>query len=484
VAAAAAAGTYSSSVTAISSPASNATLPTTANVSSSTPTITVTPTSLNAFSNTQGIASASQAWTVQLANGTADVTVHNLAGFETSTDNVTFSTADKVLTHSGTTLIGQPVSMYTRVAAATAIGSYSGNITHTSTGASTVNVAVSANVVSGTNGFYRSITVDHTKVPNTNQTNFPVLFAGTYTYLKSVGNGGKVQNASGFDIEFCADNACVTKLNWEIESWNAATGAIVAWIQVPTLTTGSDFVYYLNYGNVAITTDQSNITGTWSNGFTQVQHFNETLTAAGQTLHDRTSTANNATSAGSWSGTQQTTGLYGPTLQFLNASTDYATMASTISLSSTYTIEWIGAPIATSGALDQHWLVYGLASAGGINWNFFSAKARLNNVNSSPNDQIIDNTSSTLGTYTYIAFTRTGTSAIAYHDGTQSATSSTGGNQSMDAFGANGGVNTYNINNEEFRISNVVRSPDWIATTQNTTKSPSTFYTVGSEVAH
>src|SRR5208283_4210852 len=37
--------------------------------------------------------------------------------------------------------------------------------------------------------YRRAIVIDHTKVPNTDQANFPVLITGTYTYLATVANG-------------------------------------------------------------------------------------------------------------------------------------------------------------------------------------------------------------------------------------------------------------------------------------------------------
>jgi hypothetical protein len=69
--------------------------------------------------------------------------------------------------------------------------------------------------------YQRSITIDHTKVPNTNQSNFPVLISGTYSYLATVANGGNVQNANGYDIIFTSDAACTTKLDHEVETWPA-----------------------------------------------------------------------------------------------------------------------------------------------------------------------------------------------------------------------------------------------------------------------
>jgi len=65
--------------------------------------------------------------------------------------------------------------------------------------------------------YRRAITIDHTKVPNTDQSNFPVLISGTYSYLATVPNSGNVQNANGYDVIFTSDAACTTKLNHEVD---------------------------------------------------------------------------------------------------------------------------------------------------------------------------------------------------------------------------------------------------------------------------
>ena len=51
----------------------------------------------------------------------------------------------------------------------------------------------------------RTITINDTKVPNTDQMNFPVLISlppNTYPDLKTTANGGSVTNANGYDILF------------------------------------------------------------------------------------------------------------------------------------------------------------------------------------------------------------------------------------------------------------------------------------------
>src|SRR5687768_9845668 len=62
--------------------------------------------------------------------------------------------------------------------------------------------------------YRRTITIDRTKVPNTDQTNFPMLITGTFSYLATAANGGNVQNSSGFDIIFTSDAAGSTLLSW------------------------------------------------------------------------------------------------------------------------------------------------------------------------------------------------------------------------------------------------------------------------------
>src|SRR5205807_9844274 len=71
--------------------------------------------------------------------------------------------------------------------------------------------------------YRRAITIDHTKIPNTDQISFPLLVSGTYSYLATVANGGGVQSANGYDIIFTSDAAGLVKLDHEIESYNPTT---------------------------------------------------------------------------------------------------------------------------------------------------------------------------------------------------------------------------------------------------------------------
>lgn len=139
-------------------------------------------------------------------------------------------------------------------------------------------------------GQYRTITVDHTKVPS-NRTNFPVLVNGVYSSLATVANGGKVTDAQGDDIGFYSSPTCSTgKLDWETVFWSSTTGTVEYWVEIPSLSSSVDTVFYLCYGNSSITTDQSNKTGTWDSNFGGVWHLPDGTTL---TANDSTSNANN-----------------------------------------------------------------------------------------------------------------------------------------------------------------------------------------------
>jgi hypothetical protein len=151
----------------------------------------------------------------------------------------------------------------------------------------------------------RSITIDHTNVPNTDQSNFPVLISGTYSYLATTSNGGNVTNSNGYDIVFTSDAAGLNVLPCEQESYNASIGAVNYWVQVPTLSHTTDTVIYMFYGNSAITTDQSNKNGTWDSNYAGVWHLPN---GSSLSVTDSTGVGNNGTNNGATATTGQIDG--------------------------------------------------------------------------------------------------------------------------------------------------------------------------------
>jgi len=166
-------------------------------------------------------------------------------------------------------------------------------------GSASITVTVNNTVVaSGTNatfGYQRSITIAHSQVPNTDQTNFPVLIQGIYSYLATAANGGHVQNANGYDIIFTSDSAGTNLLNWEAESYNPVTGSVAFWVQVPTVSHTADTVVYMFYGNSSISTFQGNKSGTWAGNYAAVYHMADE--AANPSVADSTSNGNTGAAA-------------------------------------------------------------------------------------------------------------------------------------------------------------------------------------------
>ncbi len=123
---------------------------------------------------------------------------------------------------------------------------------------------------------YRTqITIDHTKVASStgaeSYTNFPLLVNVTSTNLRFASSSGYVGNTDGSDIVFTAADG-TTKLNHEIEKYSSSTGNLVAWVQMPNISTSSDTNLYLYYGNVGAA-NQQNVTGTWDPTYKAVWHF-------------------------------------------------------------------------------------------------------------------------------------------------------------------------------------------------------------------
>lgn len=124
--------------------------------------------------------------------------------------------------------------------------------------------------------FSQSVTVDATKVPG-DLVDYPVLVnSGPLAHLRTVANGGDVRNANGYDIVFSLTAVSnPTTLDFEIEKYDATTGELVAWVKLPAVSSVTDTVFYIIFGNTAVNTDQSNAPGVWDSDFLSVYHLKE-----------------------------------------------------------------------------------------------------------------------------------------------------------------------------------------------------------------
>lgn len=118
---------------------------------------------------------------------------------------------------------------------------------------------------------------------------FAVLVSVNSGNLRSTGNGGGVGQADGGDLLFTAADG-TTKLDHQIESYDAGSGTLLVWVEVPTLSHVSDTSLFLYYGN-ATAADQWNDAGTWNAGNRAVWHL-------GGDYSDSTSNVNHLTNSG------------------------------------------------------------------------------------------------------------------------------------------------------------------------------------------
>ena len=130
-------------------------------------------------------------------------------------------------------------------------------------------------VPSNTQAYKRAITINHSNVQNTDQLNFPVLISvpSTTPYLATVANGGEVQNSSGYDIFFTADQAGQQLLDFDLDNYNPSTGAASFWVRIPDLSHTTDTMIYIWYGIANVTYSLENRLGVWSNNYLSVYHL-------------------------------------------------------------------------------------------------------------------------------------------------------------------------------------------------------------------
>lgn len=326
-------------------------------------------------------------------------------------------------------------------------------------------------------GYCRTVTVDRTKVPNTDQTNFPVTVNGTYAFLAGTGSGGRLTNASGYDAIFTSDNAGTSLLDFELVpgTYNATTGAVEFWIRIPTLTTASDFVFYIFYGNSLISTYQGNTAGTWNSAYPGVWHLPDGVTLG---LLDSTGNANNLTNhsgiaaAGQIDGGSFLSGAYlsNPTNGTFNGTN--------------YTIEgWVKLS-ASSLAL------FGRGDAGvpGQYLIFINGSNQLLlDIPFVAGGVLTGGTALTDGVWTHVALTKNGNDYTFFVNGVSDGTAT---NASAPAYAGDFEIGSWaatffaNADMDEPRLSSTARSADWLRTGYNNQFSPSTFYAFGSEVAN
>jgi len=332
-------------------------------------------------------------------------------------------------------------------------------------------------------GYRKPITINHTKVSNTSQSNFTVLINLTDPTLEYTANGGHVGQSDGGDILFTSSDG-KTKLAHEIENYTPSTGRLVAWVIVPTLSASSDTVIYLYYGN-ANCTDQWNINGTWNSSYNAVWHMEQNPSGTPPQIVDSTTNGNNGTCYGSMTSNDQVAGEIGGSLHF-DGSTDYVQVnnSTTLNVSSAITVSaWIYPYSVASGS---HRIISKWTSSN-QEYIFYLSGTEVG-VGAKTGYGVTSGANLSINTWYYLTMVWSGSNTIAvYKNGNlfQNITITTGttGTSAPLVFAKHGSSSSEYFNGiiDESRVGMTTRSADWIQTEYNNQNSPSTFYTVGIE---
>jgi hypothetical protein len=328
--------------------------------------------------------------------------------------------------------------------------------------------------------YYSPISINSGQVPST-QTDFPVLVSQTDNRFKTTGNGGHVANSSGFDIRPYSDTGLSSALTYELERYNGTTGEVVMWVKVASLSSSTTPIY-LGYGDAALNTDGSSAS-TWDSNFLGVYHLKD-----GTTLSVASSTgANNGTNHSATAAAGKVDGAGG----FASGSSQYIDMGTNIAPTAITLSAWVNAtsfPGAYNGVVvrsNATYVSYAMLFAKGTGKLACYTLGLGGAVN-------YDGTGShTLSTATWYYLTMTYSSSAgltgyvnASSDGTAAANGAMVANTATSYIGNDNNTASrfWNGSLDEVRISNIVRTANWITTEYNNQNAPGTFETLGTEV--
>ncbi|MFC1588559.1 DUF2341 domain-containing protein [Planctomycetota bacterium] len=344
--------------------------------------------------------------------------------------------------------------------------------------------------------YRKKITILAAKVENSNQNAFPVLINATEVVWKDVANLGHVAQNDGGDFLFTGSDGS-SKLAHEIEEYNPATGKLVAWVNIPVLSSSADTVIYLYYGNAACADQWAADGSTWNADYVAVQHLNEII-ADGVTGHmDSTANGHHGTpynfqaGAGSTDSAGKIDGA-----DLFDGNNDYVLIPDHDQLSP-HTGAGGEMTVAAWIYMDDLPAVGGqnrrppvAKGNGGGTWEyalyvFTDGKVGFSvwQLSGSGHNEISGGSITADAWHYLVGAYKKGDYCAIYMDGalvtsSGSFTGDTGNGASPVYIGRRGDGQFINAIIDAVRISKVARSADWIKTSFNNQNDPSTFYAI------
>ncbi len=325
--------------------------------------------------------------------------------------------------------------------------------------------------------YRKQLTINESQVSGSGSlSNFPVLISITDTGLRDHAL------TNGFDIVFTSADG-TTKLDHEIERYTSASGELIAWVRVPTLSATTNTTLYMYYGN-GTSSNQQNATGVWDSNYQGVWHLNE----VSGNRSDSTSKANTLTDVNT---VPQTTGQIG-----YGTSHDNTLPESLTRTNSNLNAEFPG-KVASTAFTASTWVNFDQLNSGHVHNlivkgtavdNFLYVELKTACFNFGTATCTAANTVTATSTWYYLTTVYDGTNVSIYVNGVQSGTpralaSLPTGTNLLTIGKREDNTTTRALDGklDEVRMSNTNRSSDWILTEYNNQLSPGLFHSVGSE---
>jgi len=351
----------------------------------------------------------------------------------------------------------------------------------------------------------RIITIDQDQVNGqADLTNFVFLFKETANYLKTVGNGGKIQNSNGYDIIFTLGPDISSKLDHEIINYDSVTGQFIARICIPTVYYDKNTILYIYYGDSSIDNSQENVKGVWDNNYQYVSHLKDLTTS---TVKDSAGKNNITSTKLAANQPIETTGKIYKGQQFDGINDLINCGTPNLSITDVVTVSFWFYPTADEGTIiSQRWVYSGNESGWEVYYgsnNHASLNAQSISWNSGSNTNN-DNAGAVLQTdanalpingWHHCFIIKNGTSVEIYIDGSLAKSGTiTRSTIAYVAYTLRIGRNAISDATyyrkyltgilEELKVSNTNRSASYLITEYNNENSPSTFYSISTEIPY
>lgn len=323
----------------------------------------------------------------------------------------------------------------------------------------------------------KKITIDKDKV-NADLDGFSIYFPFTDAEIKDA-------RADGFDFVFTKGDG-ITEIPYERLFWDNATGELIVFFKGDILD-ASDVDFYIYYKNSGQDSDKADPTNVWDSNYKLVAHMQET---SGDYID---STINDNDASNIQANSRTATAKLGKNAIDFGSGNDHVDWNNILQVTTgNFTLSiWANPANADSNQV----LVgkkQGHKSANQAGYQIIQTTSGAGKWSVTVSDgtdemEIISGDVDTI--YQLIVFTYDGATQTGklYKNGVLLATvtnTSVGSITSSKKFIAGydaGGFNDYNGISEEIRFSDIVRTPELIATEYNSQHDPSTFFSVGAE---